>query len=135
MNTTEVLRSVSNKDHYSSDACVIWCFDARFSKLLDEFINSQNLKNIDLIKIAGGAQDVAEKNLYVLDQIAKSIKLHAPKKIVLMMHTECGACGGTTDQSFYELQLAKAARVIAEEFPTLPVQLLFADFESLTEKK
>ena len=47
----------SPKEHYVADACVVWCFDNRFSVLLQAF--TKGVKNIDLVKVAGGAKALA----------------------------------------------------------------------------
>jgi carbonic anhydrase len=139
METT--LNYKSPEDHYVSDACVVWCFDARFSALLGEHIKKEELQNIDLVKVAGGVKELVspENNAhrdYLLDQIKKSIALHETKKIVLMAHSECGAYGGTRDEAFYASELKKAKDVVATFCKSLgselPVEAYFAHFEGLS---
>ncbi|OGZ44849.1 MAG: hypothetical protein A3F26_00475 [Candidatus Ryanbacteria bacterium RIFCSPHIGHO2_12_FULL_47_12b] len=126
----------SNKTHYTADACIVWCFDDRFSKLLDEYIKQQNFAHVDLVKIAGGAKDLASPEneparAYLLDQIAKSIKLHHTKEIILMAHSECGAYGGSTDVDFYTNELQRARESVQKQFPDITVECIYADFELL----
>ncbi|MDA1334708.1 MAG: hypothetical protein O2794_01670 [bacterium] len=129
-----MLSHTSTKEHYETGACIVWCFDARFSGLYDLF--AKYIHNPDLIKIAGGANDLTEKgpDAYVLDQIAKSIKLHRPKEILLMMHEECGACDGNTKTSFYESKLAKAKEVVQKNYPGIPTRIFYATFDGIIEK-
>ncbi len=108
MNT--ILSFQSDKTHYTADACIVWCFDDRFSKLLDEYIKQQNFAHVDLVKVAGGAKDLASPDgeharAYLLDQIAKSIKLHHTKEIILMMQSDCGAYGGNTASGNYSHEI------------------------------
>jgi|SRR3989338_8038204 len=123
----------SSKDHYIADACIVWCFDDRFSKLLDEYIKQQKFAHVDLVKVAGGAKDLASPEsdsagAYLLDQIAKSIKLHHTKEIILTMHSECGAYGGNTDSGYYSSELEKAKSVVQKHFSDIAVKCVFADF-------
>jgi hypothetical protein len=138
----KVLDHISDKKHYISDACVVWCFDARFSQLLERFIKDKEFHDIDLVKVAGGAKDLAAPEReadreYLRDQIRKSIALHHTKRVVLMMHNECGAYGGRTDQNFYvkELELARThlEKYFQEINVNVPISLYYADFEGLNE--
>ncbi|MSR76341.1 MAG: hypothetical protein EXS68_02010 [Candidatus Ryanbacteria bacterium] len=122
-----ILSFESSKDHYTADVCIVWCFDARFSHLLDTFIKDRNYTQIDLVKIAGGAKEID----FVIDQIGKSIKLHHTPRVVLMVHNECGAYGGSTDPAFYEAELSKAADKVRASFPSVEVEAIFADFDGL----
>jgi len=109
----------SNKTHYTADACIVWCFDDRFSKLLDEYIKD----------LASPENEPARA--YLLDQIAKSIKLHHTKEIILMAHSECGAYGGSTDVDFYTNELQRARESVQKQFPDITVECIYADFELL----
>ena len=102
---------------------------------------------VDLIKVAGGAKelaadgDTAEKN-FLLHQIQKSIKLHSPHTLALMVHTDCGAYGKSLDDSkseidFYAAELVKAEanlKTFLDNIPaTLPIKKYLADFEGILE--
>ncbi len=136
MNT--ILAFQSPKDHYIADACVVWCFDDRFSGLLAEFVQKENLKNVDLVKIAGGSKGLSGNNqdsdyAYLVDQIQKSIALHHTKRVILMKHDACGAFGGETDHAFYEGKLKEARLAVQKEFPNVRVDALFATFDGLKQ--
>lgn len=95
-----VLKFDSPLDHYDADACVIWCFDDRFSALLDKFQEGQGYKHCDVVKIAGGIQSFAadsapEVEEFLLGQVRKSRELHRTPKVVLMVHRDCGGYGGS----------------------------------------
>ena len=126
--------------HYAADACVVWCFDDRFSGLLAEF--GKTMRNFDLVKIAGGAKSLANgaspARDFARDQIKTSIRLHGTKKIVLMLHRDCGAYGGS--KSFADAaaelenmksQLHAAAEYLKGEIPETPIELYFADTDGL----
>ena len=131
-----VIDHQSDPQHYKADACIVWCFDGRFSKLLDQFIQKFQFSHIDLVKVAGGAKDLASPEIesnraYILDQIAKSIKLNHTQQVVLMAHSECGAYGGSADPDFYSTELIKARAVVSSAFPNVSVVAHFADFNGL----
>lgn len=136
----QVFKCSCSADHYAADACVIWCFDDRFSSTLDRYASHQGWQNYDLIKVAGGAKDLAtpdneSSREFLFDQIDKSIKLHHPAKIVLMMHKDCGACGGITKASYYEEQLNHARhsllQYLADDHTDIEVEMLYVDFEGV----
>ncbi len=130
----KIISHASNKDHYKADACITWCFDNRFSSALEAFTRQRGYAQVDLIKVAGGAKGLADgggDSLYLLDQIAKSIKLHHTPRVVVMAHSECGAYGGSVDPAFYECELKKAAGAVSALFPSIEVEAVFADFDGI----
>lgn len=141
----KILHCKVSRHHYKADACVIWCFDDRFSGLLEKFKKGMRFKKIDLLKIAGGAKifatpEVEWEEKYLLDQINKSIKLHNARKVVLMAHSECGAYGGhfkndAAEKKFYSAELRKAKRTVDAFFKRQnikrPIETYYADFSGL----
>ncbi len=140
----QVIKFKSSKKHYEADACVVWCFDDRFTGLLGE-LNQFGLKNVDLIKVAGGAKDLADETdgvRYVEDQILKSIKLHGAGLVILMIHKDCGAYGDLSSvlnlDEFLMDQLEKAKKNLAvflslEGFDLVDIKIYLADFDGLWE--
>lgn len=128
-------------NHYQAEACIVWCFDDRFSELLRRFAENHNLHPYDLIKVAGGAKGLTlegenPERAYILDQIGKSIKLHRPRKVVVMTHADCGAYGRKfeslgEERDFYGAEALKAATAVRSAFPETPVEACFADTEGL----
>ncbi|MEK7576399.1 MAG: carbonic anhydrase [Patescibacteria group bacterium] len=138
----KIVEHISDKKHYVSDACIVWCFDARFATLRDRFIKSKGFQNVDLVCVAGGAKDIAAPEReadreYVQDQLRKSIALHHTKEVVLMVHNECGAYGGKTDAEFYMRELERARGMLKNYFQAVnidvPISLYYADFEGVNE--
>jgi len=135
----------SKKEHYEADACVVWCFDDRFTAALQKTAEFLRLKNYDLIKIAGGAKSLASPEKagerdFVLKQILISINLHQAKTVVLMNHSDCGAyCGinkfageAEKEKEFYKTELLKAKNFLAENLPEkIKTQIIFVDFEKI----
>ena len=132
----------SPKEHYTADACVVWCFDDRFYKLLKAFGKQEKFGHIDFVKIAGGAKalagDASPDRDFVLNQIKTSARLHETKRVILMLHRDCGAYGGSknfanVDAEREELvkQLHRAQDFVKKELSDLTVEACFADFDGL----
>jgi carbonic anhydrase len=135
----------SQKEHYTADACVVWCFDDRFYKLLKAFGKQEGFAHIDLIKIAGGAKalagDASSDRDFVLNQIKASVRLHGAKRIVLMLHRDCGAYGGSKSFADAEAekvelikQLYQARDLVKKELHDvdgLSVDVYLAEFDGL----
>jgi len=133
-------------EHYPADACAVWCFDDRFSPLLERLIHETQCKHIDLVKVAGGAKGLADpadegERTYLLDQITKSVKLHKPKEIWLMVHADCGAYGNPkfenhdAEAKFFTEELRKAEDAVRTFFQknniATPIIKYFADFKGV----
>ena len=141
----KILDLASSKDHYVADACVLWCFDDRFTPLMNDFLKS--FGHSDVVKSAGGAKALAggasPERDFVLGQIQASIRLHATKEIILMLHMDCGAYGGSKsfgndhakEQAHHEAELAVAREFLAAQIPGVPVRCVIADFDGLYEIK
>lgn len=152
MNRGELVKKIITHEvpqgHYKTDACVVWCFDARFSSLLDEFIRSHEFGNVDLVKVAGGAKSLTSPNEghesdFLLSQIAASLALHHAPRVVLMVHGGCGAYGKKflepqEEQAFYCGELDAAAEIVrkflADKRPEVEVLKYYADFSGLHKR-
>lgn len=141
--TTEpFIKFDSSKEHYTADACVVWCFDDRFYKLLKAFGKEEGFGRIDLVKLAGGAKALAGEASpdrdFILNQIKTSIRLHGTKRVILMLHRDCGAYGGSknfadadAEREHLAGQLVLATRFIKNELPDISTEAYFADFGGL----
>ncbi len=139
------LKFRTKEDHYTADACVVWCYDDRFYGVLKKFGKKQRFGNIDLVKVAGGAKGlVAEGDApsaereFLIAQIKTSVRLHHAKRIVLMLHRDCGAYGGTkafpdaaAEKERHAAHLKTAKEYVMREVPAVPVETYFADFDGL----
>jgi carbonic anhydrase len=94
-----VFRFETPRQGYQCDAAVVWCFDNRFDLGFRKFLKRIGVKNPDPIKIAGGAKSLASPEQttdrdFVLKQIRASVRLHDTRRVILMVHSDCGAYGG-----------------------------------------
>ena len=133
------------REKYLCDAAVVWCFDNRFDLGFRKFLKRIGVTNSDPIKIAGGAKCLASPDLetereFVLEQIRKSMRLHGTRRVILMLHSDCGAYGGLAgafngDPVFeavrQERELHCAAACLKRAIPSVDVQGYFADFEGV----
>jgi carbonic anhydrase len=132
-------------DEYHCDAAILWCFDHRFELGFRKFLKRIGVRNSDAIKIAGGAKVLASPEHeadreFVLDQIRKSMRLHGTRRVILMLHSDCGAYGGlagafrgdaAAEAAHHEAELQRAAAHLKAAIPTVEVQGYFVDFEGI----
>jgi len=143
---TKVCDVTVSQEHYTADACIVWCFDDRFSEALERFVRQQGIARCDLVKIAGGSKTLAQpehvkERGFVFRQIETSLKLHHAKRIILMNHSDCGAYGGLAafgndpeqerEKHAHHLVHAKKLvekAVVARTGVRVPVEAVFVDF-------
>ena len=137
----------TNKEHYHADACIVWCFDDRFTPVLNAFAKVKNYQHYDLVRIAGGIKALASPDKesdreYVLKQIEISLKLHHAPKLVLMNHSDCGAYGGlqafqnneTTEKEEHIKELTTAKEFLQKNLSKqVPIDLVFVDCTGIYE--
>jgi len=135
----------SPREKYHSDASVVWCFDNRFELSCRKFLKYIGMMQPDSIKVAGGPKSLASPERpfhreFVIEQIQKAVELHGTKRVILIMHSDCGAYGGLAnfkdaqaEASHHSGELAKAAAVLNERFPGMKVDCFFVNFEGVWE--
>lgn len=135
----------SPREQYHCDAAVVWCYDNRFDPGFRKFLGEIDVWKFDSIQIAGGAKSLASPEgerdrEFVLEQIRKSRRLRGTSRVILMVHSDCGAYGGLTgafggdarvEAAFHEQELQRATAVIMQELHGLSVEGYFADFEGV----
>ena len=135
----------SPRERYQCDAAVLWCFDNRFDLGFRKFLNRIGVKNSDPIRVAGGAKCLASPERetdreFVLEQIRTSMRLHDTRRVILMVHSDCGAYGGLAgafggdaqaEAAHHQSELALAAANLLKAIPGLEVQGYFVDFEGI----
>ncbi len=138
----------SPAEPYRAEAAVLWCFDDRFSTVCRKFLRRIGVQRADVISIAGGAKalasphDNAERDV-VLDQIALSIRLHGCKRLILTLHSDCGAYGGIAsfgnkaeiESAHHWDELAHAAELARQKFPRIAVETYFVDFNGVWSRQ
>jgi len=136
----------SPREKYHCDAAVVWCFDNRFELGFRKFLKRIGVLNSDPIKVAGGAKCLASPEhetdrAFVLDQIRKSIRLHGTGRVILMLHSDCGAYGGLkgfdndprAEVECLSREMALAAAELRAAIPGIRVEGYFVDFEGVWE--
>jgi hypothetical protein len=134
------------RERYLCDAAVLWCFDNRFELGFRKFLKRIGVVNSDPIKIAGGAKSLASPQVetdreFVLEQIRTSMRLHGTKRVILMVHSDCGAYGGLAgfggdaraEAKHHHCELQRAAANLQKAVPGIEVQAYFVDFEGIWE--
>jgi carbonic anhydrase len=125
---------------------VIRCMDFRFISAINEYLESKDLMNhCDIVAAAGAAKNFAspEHELdreFLMRQIDIAKRLHGISEVIIINHTDCGAYGGKSafaskDKEWkkHSGELAVAAQMIKERYPSLAVQTLIADIENSGE--
>ena len=134
------------RERYRCDAAVVWCFDNRFELGFRKFLQRIGIRYSDPIKVAGGARSlaVAEDQAgreFILDQIRQSIRLHQTTRVILMLHSDCGAYGGleafggdaAAEALHHREDLRRARETVWKAFPGIQVDAYFVDFEGVWE--
>jgi carbonic anhydrase len=133
------------REKYLCDAAIIWCFDNRFELGFRKFLKRIGVANSDPIKIAGGAKCLASPDHesdreFVLKQIRLSIRLHDTRRVILMVHSDCGAYGGLAEgfggdagaeAKHHLAELRRAAENLRKAIPEVEVDAYFVDFEGV----
>jgi len=133
---------------YRSDAVAVYCFDDRFTLVVQKFLKRLRLERGYTIRVAGGGRALAspdgepEKN-FLLDQLRLSRKLHDVGRVILIAHSDCGACGGlarfnhdvVAEADHHRGELARAAACVRSAIPEVDVECYFADFMGIWRVK
>ena len=135
------------REKYQCDAAIVWCFDNRFDLGFRKFLKRVGVVNSDPIKIAGGAKCLASpehegEREFVIEQIRKSMRLHETGRVILMVHSDCGAYGGLAggfggdsraEAAHHYTELRLAAETLRKAIPEVAVSAYFVDFEGVWE--
>ena len=135
----------SPREKYHCDAAIVWCFDNRFDLGFRKFLTRIGVQNSDPIKVAGGAKSLASPEHesdreFILDQIRKSIRLHGTNRVILMLHSDCGAYGGlaagfdndiAAERLHHRDELRRAIAALQQAIPGIQVDAYFVDFEGV----
>lgn len=138
----EITKTI-DKAHYIAETVIVWCSDARFTELLQDFVKTEGYLHPDIIRIEGGAKDLADKDFhrrdFLLTQVEHCVRLHRVHNLVLMAHADCEAYDtpfqlDTEEMAFYLGQLKQAKEALIFAFGNmLSIQTFYADFYGLTE--
>ena len=130
--------------NYQSDAAVVCCFDNRFRIGFNMFLKRCGIQNPDIIRVAGGAKCLASpepesEREFLIQQIRTSIRLHVTRRVILMVHSDCGGYGGLArfgndaqaEREHHRRELERAGEFLHEQFPDLEIGTYFVDFEGV----
>ncbi len=125
----------SQREHYRADACVLACFDARFTLAIRKFLKRAGIVTYDMVKIPGSAKALASPDCdadrdFVLRMIDVSVRLHGASRVLLIGHNECGAYGGAPATTIIA-DLLRAAAVLQRANAGLNIECYFADFDGI----
>jgi carbonic anhydrase len=137
-----VLHFRSSTQKYHCDAVVVACFDHRFDLVLRKFLKRIRVINPDPIIVAGGAKSLASPEHdadrdFLIAQVEKSIRLHGTDRVILLLHSDCGAYGGlhkvfngdeAAEVDHHRSELRRAHSVLKGAFPAVTVECYFVDF-------
>ena len=140
----KVFHFESPREAYQCDAAIVWCFDNRFELGFRKFLKKIGVTYSDPIKIAGGAKSLASPGQesdrdFVLDQVRTSIRLHGTRRVILMLHSDCGAYGGlaafgndrAAEVANHKRELRRAAQALHRAIPEISVDAYYVDFEGV----
>jgi carbonic anhydrase len=137
-----VLHFKSPTQKYHCDAVVVACFDHRFDRVLRKFLKRIQIVNPDPIIVAGGAKTLASPEHeadreFLIAQVAKSIKLHGTDRVILLLHSDCGAYGDlnklfagdeAAEVRHHRDELRRAYSKLKDAFPAVSIECYFVDF-------
>jgi hypothetical protein len=116
-------------------------FDARFELVTRKFLKKRGIWWADPLKIAGGAKVFASpaeesERTFALAQVRTSMRLHATNRVMLMLHSDCGAYGGLQafngneerEAANHEAELRGAAEFLKSNIPEIDVECYYLKF-------
>lgn len=132
----KLLHFDSPAESYRSQACVVSCFDARFDAVIRKFLKRRGILVADHIEIAGAAKWLASPEHegdrdFVLRQIRTSMTRHGSERLILFIHSDCGAYGGLTDAAALCAELHRARDFVRANEPGLAVECYYLDFQGV----
>ena len=129
--------------HAPTDTLVIQCSDHRFQQVFSSFCNGQILpgENFDLLAFPGASQLLVfgEANPKLTNSLLRPIKFlikqHGVKRIVIIMHEDCGWYNNFVSTFFrvtepmretQEKDMRQAKKALRDLFPGIAVDLYYA---------
>lgn len=145
---TKLFDIVVPPEHQPIDTALFWCFDPRFWETLLKVIDYFNLKpgEFDVIDIAGGSKGFSSPSNehdqpFLLSQLKIALTLHKARRIILMVHSDCGAYGypkfpsWDEERNFFHLELRKSKdeiqRSLGIDLSAVEIVLAIARFDGV----
>jgi carbonic anhydrase len=131
------------QNNHSCPAVVVHCMDWRFRIFLNHWLEERFPEGWDTIALAGAVKPLIEDGAIdnmELKQLQLADKLHAPGKIVLIQHEDCGAYGGSVafsgpeaEREYQRGQLKIAVELLQEYFPAARIETHFIHLDGTIE--
>lgn len=130
-------------EKHSCQTILFTCLDWRLHPKTENYFQKQ-CQSFDLCVTAGSIKGFLEKpsQKYLLEQIKTSQKLHNSKNIILTLHRDCGAFGGSrrfknSKEEFLHHQkiLNEAEKIISKKFPKSKIIKYFIELRKFDENK
>ena len=122
---------------HNCKAIAFTCIDWRLHPQLEELLK-EHCGVFDLCATAGAVKGLHNSSSqdFFLNQIEISVKLHSPETIILTVHRDCGAYGGSgafanKDEEFahHSKVLEETADFLKAKFPEFKIEKFFIELE------
>lgn len=133
---------MDNKTLHHWEVLAISCIDGRFIKRIVEWVSGKTGGVFDYRTEVGCSKSIIESEddrLRLFELIRVSIRLHSIKEIWLIDHIDCGAYGGSGDQSedieekLHSEKLSLAGELVRKAFPELKIRSFYANWNEVKE--
>lgn len=123
--------------NHSCPVIVFACIDWRLHPDIEELLKKR-YGAFDLCVTVGAVKGFGDPSIrdFILNQIEVSQKLHGSRVVVLVMHRDCGAYGGSgafadgeTEIAHHSEVLEKTAGIIKTKFSDVEIESFFADLK------
>lgn len=130
---------------HKAKTCIVTCIDFRFQKSIYDFLNSGHyLGAADIISVAGSSRDFIRPTTptdgeYLWNQLAMSVKLHAPDELIIIDHQDCGGYAKDDtipanlqveeDTAKHQALLTELKPLISVKYPQLKIRFAYASLE------
>jgi hypothetical protein len=114
---------------------VISCFDARFDQAMRKFFKRHGIALYDHVKYPGSAKPWSEPGPnpagdFLLQAVRTSMRLHAPPRVLILAHNDCGAYPGVA-ADIVAADAVRSAVFLRQAEPSLSVESYFVDFDGI----
>lgn len=140
MRLETVFSFVVSRENYTASAWILDCMDDRWSREKLSLDNTRNYLFRDYHRVPGSAKVLAEEGSRrddALESLSLSVEKHGTKLVILRMHLDCGAYGGSQtfehdddfEMSHHVDVLQRAGNVVRGRFPSVKIELELWTFE------
>lgn len=113
------------------------CVDFRFRKGISDLLPYAGFREFDLISLPGASKALVNEDSrpFVLRALRLVIDVHKVKRVIIVDHEDCAACGGSAafgdgaeEEAFHADSLRKAAALLRNEFAGIDVVTFYAEW-------